>query len=392
MKMILTGILLLSVTCAIAKVKKDKPEPAFKKGTITTTAAYVYSPYSRGWYESTNTFLLLADYQVSRNFNVSAKYLYLSQTSNTHYYKSFGGVQMQYKSREQANFFVFTANYCYLNRGRVSLSSGLGLGFGYSKHKADIIDSNGKPFTNYDGQKNGALDIRLIEAKVMLKNNFALYGSLGYGNLGLIAAGASYNFPTCPPPVINKKGKIQKPEPAFSKGAISLLATYGTLSIFAGDQNRYNEFPGNFGIDAQYQLSRKFNVGLHYGYVRWKGTSIYRHQGTNIVAARVQEAIRSNDLMATGTYNYMNSGKLSLGVGAAIGMGIQKDSFHSIDTAGRSLTYEDIPYGNKLVCDIRFVEAKVNLANGIGLYGCLGTRSAITVGLQVTFNNHKTYY
>lgn len=395
MKNILLTFLLLPSLCATAKDKKDKPEPAFKKGTITATAAYGYIPSSksaRNWYKSDNIFQLLADYQVSRNFNVSAKYIYYNQVSKTHHYKTFTGAPMQYRSRYQANFIAFTANYCYLNRGRVSLSSGLGLGFGNSRDQSDIIDSNGKPLIRRFSQRNGALDIRLLEARVKLKKNFALYGSLGYGHLGMIALGASYNFPAYAPPA--KKSKRDKPEPAFSKGAVSLIATYGTLSIFANEFNSYTKYPGNFGLDAQYQLSPKFNVGLHYGYVHWieYTTTYFQNSGIPpVIAGHAEKTKYVHDLMATGSYTYLNNGRLSLGVGLALGYGIHTFDIKLTDTNGYVFSQKGLSDDNKVVCDIRFVEAKVNLGSGFGLYGCVGTRSAIAAGLQYTFNNHKEY-
>lgn len=99
MKNILLALLLLS---GMSSFGKDKPEPAFKKGTITATAAYGYIPYSkseRNFYESDNIFQLLADYQVSRNFNISTKYIYLNQATKTQHYKTFTGAPMQYKNR-----------------------------------------------------------------------------------------------------------------------------------------------------------------------------------------------------------------------------------------------------------------------------------------------------
>lgn len=392
MKKILATLL---VCCALCATAKDKPEPAFKKGTITATAAYGYFPSSksaRNWYKSNNTFLLLADYQVSRGLNISAKYLHHYQVSKPHYYTSFGGVRMPRKSREQADLFVFSANFCYLNRGGISLSSGIGLGYGYSKYQADIIDSNSRPFSYFDGQRNGALDIRLMEAKVKLKNNFALYGSLGYGHLGMIALGASYNFPAYTLPA--KKNKRDKPEPAFSKGTVSFIATYGTLSIFAGDYNSNTIYPGNIGLDAQYQLSPKFNVGLHYGYVNWIDRSMTYYQNSGfapVLYGHTREAHHVHDLMATGSYTYLNNGRLSLGIGLALGYGIHTVDLSITDTTGYTYNYKGLSDDNKVVCDIRFLEAKVNLGSGFGLYGCVGTRSAIAAGVHYTFNNHKEY-
>lgn len=393
MKQILILLLLVSYLSTFAKdKKKDGPEPAFKKGILTATAAYGYPAWSKSRRNAvavTNTFLVLADYQLSRQWTVGVKYVYHYQSSKTLYYNSYVGASMEWKNWSRSNVFMATASYCYLNRGRVSLSAGIGLGIEDGKYYRSTMDSNGKQGSHNDVQRNAALEIRLVDARVMLKNNFSLYGSVGFGPHGVVAAGASYNLFANKPMV--KKDKKHMAEPAFSKGAVSLIAAYGSPALFGIKQNTYYKYPGNAAFDVQYQLSRRFNAGLHYGYVNWNtGMRSYVYPNTTAIY-RDNTLYRVHDIMATSTYTYLNRGRVSLGIGAAIGLGLEKGRIHIIDTAGVSLQFKDTETDKILVYDVRFVEAKVNLGSGFGLYGCLGTRSVVTAGVHFTFNNHKEY-
>ncbi len=211
MKNILVGLLIVSSLCSFTK-KKKKPEAAFKTGRVTATVSTGYPNFFR-YYERTGSrslgpFMAAANYQTSRRWSFGLQYSY--HYTNTgiqtaRQYTSVGGGsapvfshEYQYQIKVTYHSFMATADYCYLNRGRVCLSSGIGLGYMPRPTRSEYYSDNMRhsAFTGrgvmYDPFP--AFRARLVHARVRIKDNFGVCGGLGIGTDGLFSVGAVYTF------------------------------------------------------------------------------------------------------------------------------------------------------------------------------------------------------
>ncbi len=199
MKNILVCLLLIVSLCSFTK-KKKKPEAAFKKGCVTAFVAAGYPKMS--WLEkkhehgSPMLYLVGAEYQASRRFCFGLEYSYnYSATGILPVKNHFSGTAYQRDRWVTWNTYMVTTDYCYLNKGRVSLGAGIGLGLKFSKFSEHVIDSVGiSTHSVFPRTKELAIQLRFVNAKVMITKNFGLYGSLGLGNNGIVAVGAHYTF------------------------------------------------------------------------------------------------------------------------------------------------------------------------------------------------------
>jgi len=208
MKNILVSLLLITSLCSFAK-KKEKPEPAIAKGSFTAIAAtgypnlFRYSPWSSGG--SIGPLIAAGEYQVSRRFNVGLQYSYHHSSTGTQtgniYTRSGSTISVvstyQYERKLTFHLFMATADYCYLNKGRVLLSSGIGLGWSARPTVKDYFSDN----INHSNDLNAAftnwvpaVHLRVADVKVRIKDNFGLNAGIGLGTDGLIFAGAHYTF------------------------------------------------------------------------------------------------------------------------------------------------------------------------------------------------------
>jgi opacity protein-like surface antigen len=201
MKKILASLLICFALCATAK---DKPDPAFAKGDITVAAAYgsqtLYG-LTRSVYEASSNASVFGEYQLSRNFNIGVQYSYnyYDQTLLRLHYNIDGRVYLNGPTYQQersawGNYILATADYCYLNRGRISLSAGLGVGVSFVKNWEHIIDSAGISTYRTFPLTDLAIQLQLVNAKVRVNENWGLYGGLGLGYRGILSLGAHYTF------------------------------------------------------------------------------------------------------------------------------------------------------------------------------------------------------
>ncbi len=208
MKNILLSLLLITSLSAIAK--KEKPEPAFKKGYVTATVAAGYPNFIRysrvqSGSRSVGPFMAAVDYQASRRFSFGLQYTYQYTSSGIQSelaYVSTGtsatfSYEYQYVRKVTYHSLMATVDYCFLNRGRVSLSSGIGLGYAprpkltqYFSDNIDHSDKLGRVFTN----ALPAVRLRLAYAKVRVKENFGVCGGIGLGTDGVFSLGVHYTF------------------------------------------------------------------------------------------------------------------------------------------------------------------------------------------------------
>lgn len=201
MKKILASLLICFALCATAK---DKPDPAFAKGDITLAAAYgsqhLYG-LTKSIYEASSSISIFGEYQVSRKFNVGVQYsyLYLDTKLMGAHYRNNGIIttttaKYQHENVSKQNSFLITADYCYLNRGKVSLSGGLGVGVFFAKNREHIIDSAGISTYRTYPLTDLAIQLQLVNAKVRVNENWGIYSGLGLGYRGILSLGAHYTF------------------------------------------------------------------------------------------------------------------------------------------------------------------------------------------------------
>lgn len=201
MKKIIAGLLLLTSLCSFKKDKKEQ-EPAFKKGDITAIVAYgTQIMFWESLYTASSNVTACAEYQLSNKFNVGLQYSY-NYTETKWYRNSYrvnGVVTMntptyQQKQWSWGNILLLTGEYCFVNKGRTSISSGLGIGIFAGKRKEHTIDSMGIPSYSTSPVARLAVQLQLVNAKMRLSENWGLYGGLGLGYRGILSLGAHYTF------------------------------------------------------------------------------------------------------------------------------------------------------------------------------------------------------
>lgn len=201
MKRILVSMLLISGLCSFKKDKKKAPEPAFKNSQFTVIAAYglpsalwakptYRDPVTRG------CALVGAEYQVERWFKAGLQYSYYhAGTGMQPVQDHFSGTPYQRDGWAREHGLFITADFCYLNKGKWSLSSGIGLGVLYTNYSTHTIDSVGiSTYSKLSGVIGLDARLRLLNAQVRLKENLGLYGGLLVAPGASIAIGAHYTF------------------------------------------------------------------------------------------------------------------------------------------------------------------------------------------------------
>lgn len=192
MKKILLGVLFFVGLCSFRG--DEPPEPAIKNGAITPFVAYAYPFFSD--LKHTGMFNVGGEYQISRGLNVGVQYSYFKwHMPLGTYWNQYTGTRFHMGDIMSGHIVMLAVDYCYLNRGRVSLAGGFGLGKLYAYKSLHVIDSIGiSSESKYPRTSNAAGRIRLIDAKVQLTKNFGVNAGLGLGSDGLFAVGAHYVF------------------------------------------------------------------------------------------------------------------------------------------------------------------------------------------------------
>ncbi len=204
MKNILVGLLLISSLCSFTK-KKKKPEQAFKKGNITAIVGTGYpNPYRKRGDKSAGPFFAAGEWQASRRWSFgliySCNFVSTGVKNYTVYTQDTSGwvstASFQYQDRMIFHAFTATAQYCYINRGRVCVGSGLGLAvIPNPTIKTRFPDGTDHSWQMRDrGYVLLGIRIRLIDAKVRLNKNWGVCGGVGFGDDGFLTVGASYTF------------------------------------------------------------------------------------------------------------------------------------------------------------------------------------------------------
>lgn len=184
----------------------DDTKLAIRPGSTTVIAAAGYPNAFRlgrgSGSISVGPFILAAEHQLSKRICIGLQYFYQYSNWGRKVY-SFSGVgstpvyAFDYKEEHWRHSLMGTADYCYVNKGRFSLSSGFGLGWTvYSKTSKYFSDN--QYHAGYMGEsfnKNiPAFRFRLLNVKAKITDGFGVYGGFGYGTDGIVAGGLFYNF------------------------------------------------------------------------------------------------------------------------------------------------------------------------------------------------------
>jgi hypothetical protein len=204
MKNTLVCLLLITSLCSFTK-KKNKSDAAFKKGNIIAMAGTGW-PHMYGYSgdKLLGPIFAAGEWQASRRWSFGLNFCYHHNNTGveTHTVYTSNGTTVtpvysfQYEQKITHHVFMATANYCYVNRGRVCLGSGIG--FGYEPPptvKTHFHDNVYHQVPVHDaGYFTLAFRVRLLDAKVRITEHFGLCGGVGYGVDGLISVGALYTF------------------------------------------------------------------------------------------------------------------------------------------------------------------------------------------------------
>ena len=201
MKYILTILL-----CAIfvQQAVAGNREPSLVKGDISATLAVgtFFYPLLNESYVQLGPYSVAVDYQLSKRFSVSglAYYVYsASQMAPRFLVLDTGGGSSWRKWDYAATQVMFggflSGHYWYMNRSRVSLSCGLGLGIYNNVVKYDFADYHAY-LEGKNKVKNSSIymRLRLIDVKVRLAKNFSVFGGFGFGGDGYLSAGLNYKI------------------------------------------------------------------------------------------------------------------------------------------------------------------------------------------------------
>lgn len=185
----------------------DDTKPAIKPGSLTIIAATGYPNVFNLDYgkqsKSLGPLMLIAEHQLSKRICIGLQYFYQYANSGLRKAYTLNGVgstpvyTFDYKEEHLRHSLMGTADYCYVNKGRFSLSSGFGLGWTvYSKTSKYFSDN--QYHAGYMGEsfnKNiPAFRFRLLNVKAKITDGFGVYGGFGYGTDGIVAGGLFYNF------------------------------------------------------------------------------------------------------------------------------------------------------------------------------------------------------
>jgi hypothetical protein len=193
MKYICSGLLLLSVFTTFAGDK----EPFIDKGTHTVGIAYGF-PNVIGEKDprvSIGSVIVTADRQLSKRFNIGLQYNFNYTDGGPRTRMLTNNISYQSVAKSFSHRVSFNSEYCFVNRGKVCLGSGLGMAIGAQR-----------TYVNYNYTQNIVLRdnnytvfelafmLRIVDVQVKLKDNLSVTGCLGYGYDGLVTAGVQYTF------------------------------------------------------------------------------------------------------------------------------------------------------------------------------------------------------
>lgn len=148
-KKILVSVLLIPVLCSFKKDKKEKSQPAITKGSFSAIAAYgipgaVWKKPTANRAVTRGALLVGAEYQVARWFSTGLLYSYYTAgTGMQPVYNRYSGTPYQRDQKTQHSDILATADFYYLNRGKVCIGSGIALGPSRNTGSEHVIDSMG---------------------------------------------------------------------------------------------------------------------------------------------------------------------------------------------------------------------------------------------------------
>lgn len=199
--------ILVILFCAIINLPAiaGNKEPSLVKGDISATLAVgtFTTPLLEDAYVQSGPWSIAADYQLSKRFSVSALVYYtysaskmgpkdiVIDTGGGHYRLK----ELDYAATRVAFGGYVSGHYCYVNRGRVSMSCGLGFGIDKTTRKYEFaggIDYTDRMYPSkptYFGVR-----VRFIDVKVRVTKNFSVFGGFGSGGDGYLSAGLNYKI------------------------------------------------------------------------------------------------------------------------------------------------------------------------------------------------------
>lgn len=196
MKKIIVSALLITGLCSF---RPDESLPAIPKGSFTGIGVFGYPKMQR--LESRNeqgppgTLSLGVEYQLSRRLSTGLQYSYdYSATGMQPTQNFFSHTPYQHDRWAHWNMYMATIEFCYVNKGAVSIGGGIGLGIERSTYSEHVIDSVGISTYHTSHIREWILRIRLIDAKLRFTEKLGMYVGLGIGSDGILAIGAHYTF------------------------------------------------------------------------------------------------------------------------------------------------------------------------------------------------------
>ena len=181
-------------------------EPSLVKGDLSATLAVaMYVPTRKDYvYRFLGPYTVSVDYQLSKRFNLSVLGFYF-------YSESYMGPKPRWEyasvvvvdtlneidyawTRRRIGGYL-TGNYCYVNRGRVSISCGLGLGAYRNIRQLEFpagIDNSDK--IRVEKPVYFTSRVRFADVKVRVSKKFTVLGGFGVGPDGHFCAGLNYKI------------------------------------------------------------------------------------------------------------------------------------------------------------------------------------------------------
>lgn len=203
MKYFCLGLTLLAALGATAKNKKKDKKNVFRKGDITVVAAYGSQKIlGISGFDISRNVTAYSEYQLSPKFIVGLQYSYAyakTKLFEANYQTSgiifAGSPTYQFETWLKRNTVLANAEYCFLNRDRISLSSGLGFGVSLLKGREHIIDSVGiSSYNTFPTRIFPALQLQVLNLKVRITDNWSAYGGICFGHRGLLSGGGMLYF------------------------------------------------------------------------------------------------------------------------------------------------------------------------------------------------------
>lgn len=177
-------------------------------------------------------------------------------------------------------------------------------------------------------------------------------------------------------------------EPYIDKGTFTAGIGYGFPNM-----NGWSHSPVSIGaiiVAGDYQLSKRFNIGLQYNYNYTE--SGMRNYFSTIDKATIQyfSNERWNILSVNSEYCYLNRGKLCLGSGLGLGAGLANGNSGSNTAKDPSIKEYNYRY-TVIYIMLRLVDVQVKIKDNLSATGCLGFGSdgMVTAGLQYTFRRRN---